>query len=67
MRISFMSQKRWFITDIPDLSGKMVCITGANSGLGFEAAHNLVRAGAHVIMACRNVAKAEAAAQSLRV
>ena len=62
-----MSQKLWTTTDIPDLSGKIVCITGANSGLGLEAARNLVGAGAHVIMACRNVAKAEAAAQGLRL
>ena len=60
-----MSQKLWTTTDIPDLSGKIVCITGANSGLGLEAARNLVSAGAHVILACRNVAKAEVAAQSL--
>lgn len=61
-----MSQKRWTTADIPDLSGQTVCITGANSGLGLEAARNLVIAGAHVIMACRNVGKAEAAAQSVR-
>ena len=60
-----MSQKLWTTTDIPDLSGKIVCITGANSGLGLEAARNLVSAGAHVILACRNVAKAEVAAQSV--
>lgn len=61
-----MSQKRWTTADIPHLSGQTVCITGANSGLGLEAARNLVHAGAHVIMACRNVEKAEAAAQSVR-
>jgi protochlorophyllide reductase len=61
-----MSQKLWTTTDIPDLSAQTVCITGANSGLGLEAARNLVGAGAHVIMACRNVEKAEVAAQSLR-
>lgn len=42
-----------------------MCITGANSGLGLEATRNLVSAGAHVILACRNVSKAEAAAHSV--
>ena len=60
-----MSQKKWTTAEIPDLSGKIVCITGANSGLGLEATRNLVSAGAHVILACRNVSKAEAAAHSV--
>jgi short-subunit dehydrogenase len=66
MAVSGMSQTRWTTKNIPDNSGRTICITGANSGLGLEAARNLVGAGAHVIMACRNVEKAEAAAQSLR-
>jgi NAD(P)-dependent dehydrogenase (short-subunit alcohol dehydrogenase family) len=67
MAVSSMSQTRWTTKNIPDNSGRTICITGANSGLGLEAARNLVGAGAHVILACRNVAKAEAAAQSLRL
>ena len=66
MAVSGMSQTRWTPKNIPDNSGRMICITGANSGLGLEAARNLVDVGAHVIMACRNVEKADAAAQSLR-
>ena len=66
MAVSGMSQTRWTTAQIPNLSGRTVCITGANSGLGLEAARNLVGAGAHVIMACRNVEKAEVAAQSVR-
>jgi NAD(P)-dependent dehydrogenase (short-subunit alcohol dehydrogenase family) len=66
MAVSGMSQTRWTTKNISDNSGRTICITGANSGLGLEAARNLVGAGAHVIMACRNVEKAEAAAQSLR-
>ncbi len=66
MAVSGMSQTRWSTKNISDNSGRTICITGANSGLGLEAARNLVGAGAHVIMACRNVEKAEAAAQSLR-
>lgn len=66
MAVSGMSQTRWTPKNIPDNSGRTICITGANSGLGLEAARNLVDVGAHVIMACRNAEKAEAAAQSLR-
>jgi NAD(P)-dependent dehydrogenase (short-subunit alcohol dehydrogenase family) len=46
--------KKWTTDDIPDLSGKITLITGANGGIGFEAARELARKGAHIIMACRN-------------
>jgi NAD(P)-dependent dehydrogenase (short-subunit alcohol dehydrogenase family) len=66
MKALSMSRTRWTTRIIPDISGQTICITGANSGLGLEATRNLVNAGAHVIMACRNVEKAEVAAQSVR-
>ena len=45
---------------------KSVIVTGANSGLGFEAAGQLAEAGyGHIILACRTVEKAEAARQEL--
>lgn len=53
---------RWDAKDIPDLEGRTALVTGANSGLGLETSILLARGGARVIMACRNVAKAEAAA-----
>lgn len=53
---------RWDAADIPDLHGKVAVVTGANSGLGLEAARLLAGAGARVLMACRNRAKAEVAA-----
>jgi NAD(P)-dependent dehydrogenase (short-subunit alcohol dehydrogenase family) len=40
-------------------------ITGANTGIGFHAACALASAGAHVILACRNQAKAQAALNSI--
>lgn len=49
-----------------DYSDKTVLVTGANSGLGFEAAAQLAEAGwGKVILACRTVEKAEAAKAKL--
>src|SRR3984957_8414379 len=47
--------------DVPDQTGKLIVVTGANSGTGQEAARHLTAAGAHVIMACRTPAKGEQA------
>jgi len=60
-----MDKKKWNTDDIPDQSGKTVVITGANSGLGFEAAKVLSIKGATVIMAVRNIKKGEAALSDL--
>ncbi|CAN5137354.1 SDR family NAD(P)-dependent oxidoreductase [soil metagenome] len=51
----------WTAADIPDQSGRVAVVTGANGGLGLETARELARAGAHVVMAARDQAKAEAA------
>src|SRR6516165_7480042 len=53
---------RWTAADVPDQTGKTAVVTGANSGLGLVIARELARAGARVVMACRNVAKGERAA-----
>ncbi|HON75056.1 MAG TPA: SDR family oxidoreductase [Dermatophilaceae bacterium] len=47
--------------DVPDQQGRTFVVTGANSGLGKEAAARLAGAGAHVVMAVRTVAKGQAA------
>jgi NAD(P)-dependent dehydrogenase (short-subunit alcohol dehydrogenase family) len=51
---------------VPDLSGKLAVVTGANSGLGLGLATRLSAAGADVIMAIRNRAKGEAAVEQIR-
>jgi NAD(P)-dependent dehydrogenase (short-subunit alcohol dehydrogenase family) len=47
--------------DVPDQTGTLAVVTGANSGTGKEAAKRLAAAGARVVMAVRTVAKGEAA------
>jgi NAD(P)-dependent dehydrogenase (short-subunit alcohol dehydrogenase family) len=56
----------WTADQIPDQHGRIAIVTGANSGIGLTAARELARAGAHVIMACRDTAKGERAAQTIR-
>ena len=51
----------WTQSDIGDLSGRTAVVTGANGGLGLETAKALAGAGAHVVMAARNQAKAAVA------
>lgn len=56
----------WTVENIPDLNGKTVIVTGANSGIGYETALAMARKGAQVVMACRNVQKGETAAAAIR-
>ena len=50
---------------VSDQTGKTAIVTGANIGLGFETAKALASAGAHVVMACRNVVKANDAKSNI--
>ena len=55
------------MSNIPNMNGKIVVITGANSGIGYQTALEMARNGATVCLACRNVNKAEAAMASIKL
>lgn len=54
------------MSDMSDMSGKTVVITGGNSGIGKEAAVALASMGAHVVITARSAAKGEAALADVR-
>ena len=56
---------KWTTEQIPDQSGRIAVVTGANSGLGLVIARELARKGAQVTMACRNLEKGEAARREI--
>jgi NAD(P)-dependent dehydrogenase (short-subunit alcohol dehydrogenase family) len=60
-----MDEPSWVEDHIPPLPAKTAIITGANSGIGYEAARVLASRGVQVIMACRNAQKAETARQEI--
>ena len=47
----------WTAKQLPDLLGKLFVITGGNSGIGFEAARHLAKAGADLVLAYRDKKK----------
>lgn len=55
----------WNVHDIPDQSGRVAVVTGANSGLGYVTARELARKGARVVLACRSEARGATARERL--
>ena len=55
----------WNTSHIPSQKGKLFLITGANSGLGLGTTKALVKKGAHVVMAVRNMDKGRKALQDI--
>jgi NAD(P)-dependent dehydrogenase (short-subunit alcohol dehydrogenase family) len=56
----------WTVAQIHSQAGRRALVTGANSGIGYYTALELARSGAHVLLACRDRAKGEAALGRLR-
>jgi len=57
--------KRWSASDLADLHGRTVVVTGANSGIGLVTARELARVGAHVVLAVRDDERGRAAAATI--
>ena len=58
--------KGWTVADIPSQAGRRALVTGANSGIGYYAALELARKGAHVLLGCRGRSKGDAALARLQ-
>ncbi|WP_336490042.1 oxidoreductase [Methylobacterium nigriterrae] len=61
-----MAKRKWTVADMPLQTGRLAIITGATSGIGYEAALALAGAGAHVVLAARDEGKAQRAMWSIR-
>jgi len=58
--------KSWSSEQIPDQSGRVAVVTGANSGIGLVTARDLAGKGAKVVVACRDTSKGEKAVEKMR-
>lgn len=61
-----MKNEKWTAENIPSQKGKIAIVTGASSGIGYEAARVLANKGAEVIVAVRNKEKGKNAVQKIK-
>lgn len=64
--IPFLTHFDFDVDQIPDMTGKIVIVTGGNSGLGYVSAKEMARKGAKVIIGCRSESKAAVAISNMR-
>ena len=57
-----MASNTWTVAEMPDQTGRIAVVTGANTGLGFDTAAELAARGASIVLAVRDVEKGEDAA-----
>lgn len=55
------ASKYWTLAKMPNLSDKIIIVTGANSGIGYESSKAFANAGALVVFACRSIQRGEQA------
>lgn len=60
-----MKNEKWTTEDMPDLSGKVIVVTGGNSGIGFEAVMAFAQKRADVVLASRSQERGEEAAKQI--
>ncbi|KAG0045453.1 hypothetical protein BGZ90_008450, partial [Linnemannia elongata] len=63
---TYLTPKGYSHTKIPDLTGKVAIVTGANSGLGYATTVALAANGARVFLACRSRERAQEAIENAR-
>lgn len=54
-----MAREKWTTNNVPDLTGKVIIVTGGNCGLGFEAVKIFASKGAYVVLTSRNHQRGE--------
>jgi len=60
-----MITEKWTTSNMPDLTGKIIIVTGGNSGLGYESVKAFAQKGAEVILASRSLEKGEEACMQI--